>query len=63
MTGVVTTPSEMAEALKAVTQEMSVVGDELDRLLAILRPPSTRENLRVIEGGSLKDPGSGSDAT
>ncbi|HEX9599179.1 MAG TPA: hypothetical protein VF963_07360 [Gaiellaceae bacterium] len=48
-------PSEIAEALNTVAQDMSVVSDELDRLLAILRPPSTRENLHVIEGGSLKD--------
>jgi len=56
-------PSEMAEALNTVTEEMSAVADELDRLLAILRPPSTRENLRVIEGGNLKDSGSGSETT
>jgi len=53
----------MAEALNTVTEEMSAVADELDRLLAILRPPSTRENLRVIEGGNLKDSGSGSETT
>jgi hypothetical protein len=42
--------TQLAKDLHEVAEQMSSVSADLDRLLAILRPPSLRENLRVIDG-------------
>jgi hypothetical protein len=44
-------PKTLADELNGMADEMATLSSELERLLAVLRPPSLRENLRVIEGG------------